>query len=144
MTTKEYLSQIKEMRDRIKEKQSQINDLRSLSTSITVNTENERVSSSSDPDKIGKIIADILDREAELCVYINEYLQKEKEISCQIDSLKNNKCRAILHRRYVECMTFEDIAAISMKISYRHALRLHGQALKEFEDEFHHFYENNR
>lgn len=136
MTTKEYLSQIKEMRDRIKEKQSQINDLRSLSTSITVNTENERVSSSSDPDKIGKITADILDREAELCVYINEYLQKEKEISCQIDSLKNNKCRAILHWRYVECMTFENIAAIAMKISFMHTFRLHGQALQEFEQKF--------
>jgi len=140
MTTKEYLSQIKDMRDRIKEKQAQIDNLRSLLTSISVNTESERVSSSSDPDKIGKMISDILDREAELKVYVDEYLQKEKEITHQIDSMKNSRCRSILHWRYVECETFENIAAIAMDISFRHALRLHGQALIEFENEFGEFY----
>ena len=140
MTTKEYLSQIKDMRDRIKEKQAQIDNLRSLLTSISVNTENERVSSSSDPDKIGKMISNILDREAELKVYIDEYLQKEKEISCQIDSLKNPKCRAILHWRYVECARFEDIANVVMQQTTRHILRLHGQALKEFEEEYQEFF----
>jgi len=140
MTTKEYLSQIKDMRDRIKEKQAQIDNLRSLLTSISVNTENERVSSSSDPDKIGKMISDILDREAELKVYVDEYLQKEKEITHQIDSMKNPKCRAILYWRYVACMTFENIAANAMELSFMHTFRLHGQALIEFEKEFGEFY----
>ena len=136
MTTKEYLWQIKDMKRRVAEKQSEIDSMRNMLTSISVRTDDERVQSSSDPDKIGSMISDILDRESELKVLVEAFLRKEKEISEQIDSMENSRQREILHWRYVECLPLEKVAVNYMEISFRHATRIHGQALIEFEKKF--------
>ena len=136
MTTKEYLWQIKDMKRRVAEKQSEIDSMRNMLTSISVRTDDERVQSSSDPDKIGSMISDILDRESELKVLVEAFLRKEKEISEQIDGMENSRQREILHWRYVECLPLEKVAVNYMEISFRHATRIHGQALIEFEKKF--------
>ena len=136
MTTKEYLWQIKDMKRRVAEKQSEIDSMRNMLTSISVRTDDERVQSSSDPDKIGSMISDILDRESELKTLVEAFLRKEKEISEQIDSIENSRQREILHWRYVECLPLEKVAVNYMEISFRHATRIHGQALIEFEKKF--------
>ena len=136
MTTKEYLWQIKDMKRRVAEKQSEIDSMRNMLTSISVRTDDERVQSSSDPDKIGSMISDILDRESELKILVSGFLRKEKEIAKQIDSMENYRHREILHWRYVEGLTLENIAVNFMHITFRHATRLHGQALIEFEKKF--------
>ena len=140
MTTKEYLSQIKGMRKTISQKQEEINKLRSMLTSISVNTEDERVKASSDPDKIGSMIANILERESELESEIKEYVNTERVISAQIDGVGKWRCREILHWRYIENETFENISANRMDCTFRHAVRLHGQALKEFEKQYGNMY----
>ena len=136
MTTKEYLWQIKDMKRRVAEKQSEIDSMRNMLTSISIRTDDERVQSSSDPDKIGSMISDILDRESELKTLVEAFLRKEKEISEQIDGMENSRQREILHWRYVECLPLEKVAVNYMEISFRHATRIHGQALIEFEKKF--------
>ena len=136
MTTKEYLWQIKDMKRRVAEKQSEIDSMRNMLTSISVRTDDERVQSSSDPDKIGSMISDILDRESELKTLVEAFLRKEKEISEQIDSMENSRQREILHWRYIECLPLEKVAVNYMEISFRHATRIHGQALIEFDKKF--------
>ena len=110
--------------------------MRNMLTSISVRTDDERVQSSSDPDKIGSMISDILDRESELKTLVEAFLRKEKEISEQIDSMENSRQREILHWRYIECLPLEKVAVNYMEISFRHATRIHGQALIEFEKKF--------
>ena len=136
MTTKEYLWQIKDMKRRVAEKQSEIDSMRNMLTSISVRTDDERVQSSSDPDKIGSMISDILDRESELKTLVEAFLRKEKEISEQIDSMENSRQRESLHWRYIECLPLEKVAVNYMEISFRHATRIHGQALIEFDKKF--------
>ena len=142
MTTKEYLGQIRDARRRMNEKQAEINRLRDRLVNITVNLENEHVSSSSDPDKIGSMIATILDREAELKEYVDSCMKQEREITALIDSIEKTQLREVLYWRYVEEMTFESIAVTCMDITFRHVLRLHGQALKEFEEKYGALYAN--
>ena len=144
MTTKEYLNQIRESRKRVNEKQEQINTMREQLTSVSVKLDGERVSSSSDPDKIGAMVANILEREAELKALLDKYLEKERLISEQIDSMPNYRCREILHWRYVEQKTFEEISANYMFVSFRHAVRLHGRALREFETQYGHLYTKSK
>ena len=144
LTTKEYLGQIRDFKKRVSEKQAEIDTMRESLTSISVNLENERVSSSSDPDKIGSMVSSILDREAELEVLVKRFVEKERIISEQIDGMENYRCREILHWRYVEEKTFEDISANCMYITFRHAVRLHGRALREFEDQYGEFYVNRK
>jgi len=136
VTTKEYLWQVGDARKKVYEKQSEIDQLRSMLTSISVDTENERVQSSSDPDKIGSSIAEILEREDELTQLVAGYLNIEKTISDQIDSLENARHREILHWRYVDGIALEKVAVNIMHITFRHATRIHGQALIEFENKF--------
>lgn len=140
MTTKDYLNQIRDAKSKIARAQERINEKRNLLTSISVSTENEHVQSSSDPDKIAVMIADILDMESELQVVVNESLQLEREIAHQIDTIEDWRLRELLHWRYVCCKTFDNIAYERMHITFRYALMLHKKALRAFEERYGEYY----
>ena len=53
----------------------------------------------------------------------------------QIDGIENEDCYNILFSRYIEKKTFEVIAT-EMKYSWRQIIRLHGKALKAFEEKY--------
>lgn len=135
MTTKEYLMQVPKMKRAIEGKAEQINSLRSTLTSISVGSNDIRVQSSSDPDKMASMIANILDREAELEADMKEYLAKQRLIASQIDSLDNVTYRSVLNDKYICDLTFEKIAVATSK-TWRHIIRIHGRALSEFEKKF--------
>ena len=140
MTTKDYLNQLRNMKNAIIRSQERIDEKRNMLTSISVKTSDERVQSSSNPDKMAMMISDILDSEAELQVYIRDCMQKEREISHQIESIEDWRYREILYWRYVIGETFEKIAVNRMNLTFRHVMRLHKQALKDFEDKYRNYY----
>lgn len=140
MTTKDYLNQIRNMKNAIIRSQERIDEKRSMLTSISVKTSDERVQSSSNPDKVAMMVADILDSEAELQVYIRNCMQTEREISQQIESLEDWRYREILYWRYVIGEPFEKIAVNRMNLTFRHVMRLHKQAIKEFEGKYRNYY----
>ena len=53
----------------------------------------------------------------------------------KIDSIEDEEYYSILFSRYIEKKTFEVIAT-EMNYSYRNITRLHGRALKAFEEKF--------
>ena len=108
MTTKDYLNQISRLNRMINNKLAEISQLRELSHSISAVKNEERVMSSSDPDKIGTTYAKIDEMEHNLDNMIDEYIEKK---------------------------TFEVIAT-EMKYSWRQIIRLHGKALKAFEEKY--------
>lgn len=75
----------------------------------------------------------------------NDYLNKEIDrladlkitISQQINELNDDRYRTILIKYYLRDSTWEQIA-VDMNYDYRHVTRLHGEALKEFENMHHH------
>lgn len=135
MTVKQYLNQIQDCRKRIREKQEQIEQKRSLVESITASTNDVKVQSSGDYDKMAAAVANIVDMESELQVMINEYIATEKVISAQIDAVDRPLEREVLHWRYVCGKTFEETSVIIGK-TYRHTTRIHGLALKNFREKY--------
>lgn len=135
MTTKDYLNQISRLNRMINNKLTEITQLRELSCSISAIGNEEKVISSSDPDKIGATYAKIDEMERNLDKMIDEYIEKKNLIIGQIDSIENEDCYNILFSRYIEKKTFEVIAT-EMKYSWRQIIRLHGKALKAFEEKY--------
>lgn len=135
MTTKDYLNQISRLNRMINNKLSEISQLRELSRSISAVKNEERVMSSSDPDKIGSTYAKIDEMEHNLDNMIDEYIEKKDLIIGQIDGIENENYYNILFSRYIEKKTFEVIAT-EMKYSWRQIIRLHGNALKSFEEKY--------
>ena len=135
MITKDYLNQISRLNRTINNKLAEISQLRELSRSISAVKNEERVISSSDPDKIGSTYAKIDEMEHNLDKMIDEYIGKKNLIIGQIDGIENEDCYNILFSRYIEKKTFEVIAT-EMKYSWRQIIRLHGKALKAFEEKY--------
>lgn len=135
MTTKDYLNQISRLNRMINNKLTEITQLRELSCSISAIGNEEKVISSSDSDKIGSTYAKIDEMERNLDNMIDEYIEKKNLIIGQIDSIENEDYYNILFSRYIEKKTFEVIAT-EMKYSWRQIIRLHGKALKAFEEKY--------
>lgn len=135
MTTKDYLNQISRLNRMINNKLAEVSQLRELSHRISAVKNEERVMSSSDPDKIGSTYAKIDEMEHNLDNMIDEYIEKKDLIIGQIDGIENEDCYNILFSRYIEKKTFEVIAT-EMKYSWRQIIRLHGKALKAFEEKY--------
>lgn len=135
MTTKDYLNQISRLNRMINNKLAEVSQLRELSRSISAAKNEERVMSSSDPDKIGSTYAKIDEMEHNLDNMIDEYIEKKDLIIGQIDGIENENYYNILFSRYIEKKTFEVIAT-EMKYSWRQIIRLHGNALKSFEEKY--------
>lgn len=135
MTTKDYLNQISRLNRMINNKLTEITQLRELSCSISAIRNEEKVKSSSDPDKIGSTYAKIDEMERNLDKTIDEYADKKNLIIGQIDGIEDEDYYNILFSRYIEKKTFEVIAT-EMKYSWRQIIRLHGKALKAFEEKY--------
>lgn len=135
MTTKDYLNQISRLNRMINNKLTEIAQLRELSCSISAVKNEERVLSSSDPDIIGTTYAKIDEMERNLDKMIDEYTDKKNTIIGQIDSIEDEDYYNVLFSRYIEKKTFEVIAT-EMNFSYRNVTRLHGRALKVFEEKY--------
>lgn len=58
-------------------------------------------------------------------------IRKFKEIRDRIERLEDENEKDVLVYRYVRGVKWEDIA-VRMNIGYRHVLRMHGKALKNF------------
>lgn len=139
MDTKQYLQQISRLDRLINNKLSEISQLKELAYGIKAVTNEERVQTTPNFDKIGTAYCKIAEMEEKLDKLIDEYVDKKNLIVSQIDKIENEIYYDILFSRYIEKKTFEKIAT-DLNYSFRNTTRLHGKALKEFEKKYGHFY----
>lgn len=135
MTTKQYLNQIDRINRMVNNKLAEIYQLKTMVCSISVSANEDKVKSSSDKDKLGSAVAKIVDLENEINKAIDIYVDKKERIVSQIDSIKDIMEYQVLFSRYIEHKTFEQIAEDN-DYSVRQILRIHGNALVEFEKKF--------
>lgn len=135
MDTKTYLNQISRLDLMIKNKISELSSLRALCYGLSAISTEERVQTTPNHDKIGTIVAKLDELERETDKLVDEYADKRKKIISQIDSMNDVVIYNILFARYIEQKTFERIAA-DMDYCFRQITRLHGKALREFEDKY--------
>lgn len=131
METKKYLEQVRRLDVQIKNELEEIHSLRTMVNGIVGNNEGERVQSSADKDKIGIIVAKIVDMERE----VDKMIDKRWEIVNQIKGIEDLTSYNILTKAYVLGQDFKEIAHC-INVSYRHFLRLHDKALSEFHDKY--------
>lgn len=131
MEVKQYLGQIKRLEMQIQNKLAEIYQLRTMAESITVATDKESVKSSGDKDKLGCIMARIVDMETE----VDKMVDKRCDIVAQIDGLEDAESYDVLAKVYILDRDLKAIA-IEKGIAYKTFSRIYKKALKEFEDKY--------
>ena len=126
---KEYLRQLRRLEICIEQRQEELNRLRELIGSLSVNYD-ERVQHSS-ADGIPNEVARRIELEDDISRKIEQFLQLKHKIINEIQSLNDYTYSSILYKRYVEYKSLEEIA-VEMNYSYNWARHLHGFALEEF------------
>jgi len=132
VTTKTYLQQIERLDRMIQNKLSEIYQLQTMAKSITSKPKEVNVQSSPDQDKLGTAVAKIIDLEQETDNLVDEYIDKRRTIISQIDAIPDTNMYHILSERYVARKDLNVISA-EMGYSFRQVMRIHGEALLEFE-----------
>ena len=135
MTTKEYLQQIYFMQrkiTRLEDRREQIrSDLYSIG-SPSGKMDADKVQTSLSGDTMLRLIAKVDKVERDILYEMSALLDAKDRIVKQIESLKKEKHKDVLFKRYVMFERWEKIA-VDMDITVRYVYKLHGSALKEFE-----------
>lgn len=139
MTTKEYLNQISKLNRMINHKISELSELKELSYSISAVTNEERVQTTPNFDKIGSAYVKIEEMEERINALIDEYVDKKYCIVNQIENIEDETLCELLFSKYIEKKSFEKIAD-EIGYSFRNTTRLHGKALQEFEKKYGEYY----
>ena len=132
MTAKEYLGQLLRYEKMINNKLSELYQLKAMASSISVAIDSERVQTSVRNDKIPNSIVRIEQKQAEINSIVSDYVNAKDNIIRDIEKLTDSNQYDVLFKRYVEHKTFEVIAT-DLNYSWRQIIRIHGEALREFE-----------
>lgn len=134
MTAKEYLSQIRMMDLRIKQKIDEAEDIKALAFNAgALSADGERVQTSpSGSSKQMNMIEKYIDMQEEINAEIDKFIDLKHKIINEIQALSDVRYVDILYRRYVACESFERIA-VETGYDYYWVSTLHGRALKAFE-----------
>lgn len=132
MNAKEYLCRIGRCDDRINAMLAEVEGLYAMVTKITPTLKGDTVSGGGFHDKIGDAVAKIVDLKEEINREIDRYVDMKREAAAMLDKLENHLYYMILHRKYVQHESLEQIAA-DMHYTYRWVCILHGRALQEFQ-----------
>ena len=134
MTAKDYLKQIQSLADALSDKQTELEQLEALATSITVPPDREAVQTSNISDKTGCFGAKLADLKTEIEQQAAEFLkEKQKHIKVIEDVRRLDEiCGTILHKHYVANKSLRTVAR-ELNYSYEYTRHLHQKALKNAE-----------
>ncbi len=127
MTSKEYLSQVRTMDNRLRLIGQKIERLRSVLEYRSPSFEG--AGGGGNADRLPDTVSLIMEYEQQAEKLRVEYIEKFKEIDRCIAAVPDAVLREVLERRYLHYQHWEQIAE-EMHYSQRHILRLHGAALQ--------------
>lgn len=125
-----YLEQIVNDDARIQAKLIEVYQLRCLVTSVTAQLGTEPVQTSGDKDKVGKIVAKIIDLEHKINMMIDAFIDKKQERIEVIEQVEDTLLYTILHKHYVQGKKFVTIAE-EEHYSEVHICNKHQEALEQ-------------
>lgn len=131
MTAKEYLQQV-EIKDAAIDNMSRDKEnLIAMLYSLGGASDGDRVQSSRDNDKFGTLYSKIDEKERQIDEKIDELIDFRLKVSEEINKLPDERYMKLLHRRYVQLLSWEMIA-VELEYSYQYVISLHGDALQKF------------
>lgn len=133
MTAKKYLQQLRILDLKIRQREEQVNELKSKAFgSGSISGGGERVQTSVAGDKLSENVSKYVDLQAEIESLTEAFIVKKHEIITAIQELDDPRYISILYKRYVNFETFERIAC-DMNYNYTWTCELHGRALQALE-----------
>lgn len=136
MRTKEYLSQLRNIDNRIKDLLKEADRWYDIATSTgTHDFTKPKVQTSPSHDKIGDVVSKIVDYQDECIRLADEKAELKHTIIEQIKSLKGETGELyynLLHGFYIDKKDF-NMLAVENGYSYRQIVRSYNKALAEFE-----------
>lgn len=124
----EFLEQVPKLNAMIENKMAEKAQWRGVAHGITTNTEGERVQSSGSQQKMADAVCKIVDLEQEINDLIDRLIDTKQTIIETIELLNATEYD-VLHKRYIQGMTFDEIGAAKGK-SKSWATTVHGRALQ--------------
>lgn len=128
MKAKDYLKQIEKLDTLIQNKLAEKARWKDVALGITTTTDGERVQSSGSQQKMADAINRCIDIEREIDSFVDSMVDLKKEIIQTIEQLNPTEYD-VLHKRYIQNMTFDEIAETKRK-SKSWATTVHGRALQ--------------
>lgn len=132
MDAKGYLEEYRLMQTRLNVLQTEIERLRAEAESVSITLDGMPKGGQTD-DKTARLAVQIADMETTWQQELSGLWSRRMKIISQLGELKNHRHQTLLHKRYIECKSWE-VIAYEMGISWRHCYRLHGSALNEFSE----------
>ena len=131
MTVKEYLNQARNMDELIKSNKAELERLRELSTCISSPAAGGTSRGNAPGDRVGNIATRIADLEAQIQQDIDYYITVKSDIHNAIERITNRDERLLLRMRYIDGMTWEQIAE-KMHYSVSGIYKLHKKSINRF------------
>ena len=128
MTKKEYLLQYKDAQREVDRLINERARWIARATKVTP-TYTGMPHGGSGEDRMQDAVERLSEVEDELNDKIDWLVDLRREIETVICTIGDQRLETVLRYRYIDCMTFEQIAVI-MDYSYDHVIRMHGWALK--------------
>ena len=132
MTTRQYLNQIRLLDVQINHRIKQADDIRAKAFLLSaVDTTKDKIQTSPSSDAGLRYVDRYVDMEREIDALIDKYIDTKNRIIGEIHALEDERFVRVLYYRYVEYLTYNDIAE-RMNYSKDYVFRLHREALQEF------------
>lgn len=129
MKAKDYLKEISRYDSMIQRKLSEVQQLRYLAVSVSAPIGNDVVSTSKGSDRIGNIIAKIVDLENEINAEIDRFVDMKRERIALIEQIPNKLQYIIIYDHYIQYKSLVEIAEAE-NYTYQYIIETHGEALK--------------
>lgn len=104
-----YLEQVEKLDMIIKNKLIEQQQWRDIALGITANMDGERVQSSGAKDKMASAVERCVDMEAEIDGLIDRLIDTKKDVTQTIEQLYSPTEYNVLHMRYIQYKTLEEI-----------------------------------
>ena len=132
MKAQDFLRQVRKLDLQITNKLIEKRQWRDIALGITANMDGERVQSSGAKSKMADAVNKCVDIEAEIDNLVDKLIDVKKEVIQTIERLDSPTEYDVLHRRYIQFMSLQDIAD-HYKKDYGWATTTHGRALKNLQ-----------
>lgn len=143
MTAKEYLQQVEKLDLLIQNKLAEKQQWLEVALGITAHLGGERVQTSGSKSKMAEAVEKCIDVEREISALIDRMIDTKDEIISVIEGVENPTEYDVLHKRYIQKMSLQQIADRYGK-EYSWATTTHGRALKSVQDILDKKYQNNQ
>ncbi len=130
MTAKEYMEQARYLDMQINSKIEQVRNLNELATKVTTVYSDIPHNLNRNTSQMEETVLKIIDLESEINKDIDTLVNLKREIQAVINNVEDEKHRILLELRYINQMSWEEIA-VQLGYNLRYTHKIHGLALQK-------------